>query len=166
MPPSSLSVRGPRMWTNPQTGTKRFCVGTPNESEAFEIDVRSLDIITRKNIDDASIVSLTFNDGHLYAASNVVINCGLNKRASFGELDSHFELKTIFQSDNVNSLEVHDFEITSDGVVLLAGTTRDESSKSLTQSLRRAALGTTPTNTGRLRCARQSRERWRGSGRL
>jgi CHAT domain-containing protein len=124
MPTSSLSVRGPRMWTNPQTGTKRFCVGTPNESEAFEIDVRSLDIITRKTIDDASIVGLTFNDGHLYAASNVVINCEPNKRASFGELDSHFKLKTIFQSDNVNSLEVHDFEITSDDVVLLAGTTR------------------------------------------
>jgi hypothetical protein len=67
---------------------------------------------------------LKFNDGHLYAAGNVVTNCELNKRANFGELESDFELKTIFQSNYVNSLEAHDLEITSDGVVLLAGVTR------------------------------------------
>ena len=43
---------------------------------------------------------------------------------------------------------------------------RMESSKSLTQSLRNSALETTPTNSGKLRCARQSRKRRRGNGRL
>jgi CHAT domain-containing protein len=124
MPASSSSVWESRMWTNPQTGTKRFCFGTPNESEVFEIDTGSLDVIARKIIQNVSIVSLKFNDGHLYAASNVVINCEFNKGVNFGELDSDFELKTIFQSNYVNSLEVRDFEITSDGVILLAGTTR------------------------------------------
>jgi hypothetical protein len=123
MPASVWPTGRPSMWTNPQTGTKRFC-GTPNESEVFEIDMGSLEIITRKTISDVSIVSLQFNDGHLYIASNVVTNCELSKRANFGELDSDFELKTIFQSNYVNSLEVNDLEITSDGVVLLAGTIR------------------------------------------
>jgi hypothetical protein len=114
----------PSMWLNPQTGTRRFCVATPEESEVFEIDVRSLDIITKKIIQDVSVVGLKFSDGHLYTASSVITNCELTKRVNFGELDSDFELKTIFQSEYVNSLEVHDLEITSDGVVLLAGTTR------------------------------------------
>src|SRR5262249_596036 len=76
--PASSSVPGPSLWTNPKTGTGRFCA-TPDASEVFELDVRSLDLKAKKTIENVSIVSLKLNDGRLYAASSFVRNCELNK---------------------------------------------------------------------------------------
>jgi CHAT domain-containing protein len=111
-------------WTNPQTGTRRICTTAPEASEIFEVDVRSLVLNARKTIPNVSIASLELSDGHLYAAGSAVGNCRLTKRANFAEIGPGYELRTIFESKNVNSLEVHDLKITSNGVVLLAGTTR------------------------------------------
>ena len=86
--------------------------------------MQSLQVRAQKVIPDVAVVSVKLNDGHLFAAGSFSVNCRLEKRIRFAELTPGLDLKTIFESNNVNSLEVHDFEITSDGIVLLAGVTR------------------------------------------
>ena len=117
------SAQGTPIWMNPQTGTKRVC-HTPAASEIFEVNARSLDLNTRRTIQNISIVSLKLQDERLYAAGSIVTNCQVIKRASFVELSPGYELRTIFESNNVNSLEVHDLQIIKGRIVLLAGTTR------------------------------------------
>jgi hypothetical protein len=120
--PASSSAQGTSIWMNPQTGTKRFC-DPPAASEIFEVNARSLDLNTRRTIQNIAIVSLKLQDGRLYAAGSIVPNCQLTKRASFVELGPGYESRTIFESHNVNSLEVRDLQLISGGIVLLAGTT-------------------------------------------
>jgi CHAT domain-containing protein len=121
---ASSSAQGTPIWMNPQTGTKRVC-HTPAASEIFEVNAHSLDLNTRRTIQNISIVSLKLQDERLYAAGSIVTNCQLIKRASFVELiGPGYESRTIFESNNVNSLEVHDLQIIKGGIVLLAGTIR------------------------------------------
>jgi CHAT domain-containing protein len=114
----------PIVWTSPVTGAERFCTGTPEATEILKIDVQSLQVRMQRVIPDVAVVSVKLNDGRLFAAGSFSVNCRLDKRIRFAELTPTLELRTTFESNNVNSLEVHDFEITSDGTVLLAGVTR------------------------------------------
>ena len=50
-------------------------------------------------------------------------NCRLEKRIRVAELSKNLELTTIFESNNVNTLEVHDMKITPEGLFLLGGLT-------------------------------------------
>src|SRR4029077_7415773 len=93
-------------------------------TEILKIDVQSLQVLMQRVIPDVAVVSVKLSDGRLFAAGSFSVNCRLDKRVRFVELTPTLELKTMFESNNVNSLEVHDFEITSDGTVLLAGVTR------------------------------------------
>jgi hypothetical protein len=120
---ATSSSQASRVWVNPQTGTKRFCINS-GASELFEIDVRTLDLKAKKAIQNVSIASVKVNDGRLYVTGSVSANCQLDTRAVFSELGPDLDLTTIFESKNVNSLEVHDLAFTSDGFVLLAGATR------------------------------------------
>jgi hypothetical protein len=102
----------------------RLCT-TPEATEVLKVDVRSLDLTLRTVIPNASIVSLRQSaDGHLFAASRFSTQCRLEKRINFGELTTALELKPIFESNNVNSLEANDIKVTTAGVVILVGTTR------------------------------------------
>jgi CHAT domain-containing protein len=118
----SPSAQRSPTWTNPKTGTKRYCAA-PEATELLEFDANSLDVGARKIVDNVAVVSLKLSEGHLLAASRVGGNCRLEKRLNLAELGPEYEFKTIFESNNVNSLEVHDLEVTSDGIILLAGVT-------------------------------------------
>jgi hypothetical protein len=58
-------------------------------------------------------------DGHLYAAVNVSSKCSLSTNVKLVEISPEFELRTIFQTSNVSSVEVTDLEITSESFVLV-----------------------------------------------
>jgi hypothetical protein len=87
------------------------------------IDLQTLELISQRTIEDVVVASLRERDGDLYAAATVVANCRLEKNARIFAIASRFELKTIFESHNVNSIDVSDFEVTAEHFVL-GGTVR------------------------------------------
>jgi CHAT domain len=122
--PASSTAQGPTMWTNPITGTKRYCIHGRKVSAILEIDPQSLEVRAQKVVPDVAVESVKLNDGHLFAAGSFSVECRLETRIRYAELTPGLDLKTIYESNNVNSLEVQDLEITSDGTVLLGGVTR------------------------------------------
>ena len=122
-PLQASSTGSPTIWTNPVTGTKRICTSAREATEILEIDTQSLQVRAQKVLPDVAVASMKLSDGHLFAAGSFSVDCRLEKRARFAELTPGLDLKTIFESNNVNSLDINDFEITSDGIVLLAGRT-------------------------------------------
>jgi hypothetical protein len=121
--PASSSAQWPAKWTSPVTGTKRYCTSAREATEVLEIDTQSLQVRAQKVLPDVAVASMKLSDGRLFAAGSFSVECRLEKRVRFAELTPGLELKTIFESNNVNSLDINDFEITSDGIVLLAGRT-------------------------------------------
>jgi hypothetical protein len=111
-----------RIWFNPQTATRRFC-GVPQSTEVLEVDQEAMDVKARKVLQDLSIVALTATDNHIFAAASFKSNCRLEKRIRVAELSKDLEPRTIFESNNVNTLEVHDMKITPAGMFLLGGLT-------------------------------------------
>jgi hypothetical protein len=109
----------PTMWTNPKTGSKSFCVGNPDATLLVSIDLETLDLRDQRLIEDDEIVSMRQRDGHLYAAARFKTNCRLDSNAKLVEITNNLESKTIFQTSNVSSVEVTDFEITPEHFVLV-----------------------------------------------
>ena len=119
----SSSSQSPRMWTSPLTGTKKYCVAAPKATEILELDAQLLQVRAQRVIPNVTVESMKMSGGRLFAAGSFSVNCRQEKSIRFAELTPGLELKTIFESKNVNSLDVLDFEIASNGIVLLAGMT-------------------------------------------
>ena len=73
----------------------------------------------QKTIHDGQIASLRQLDGRLYAAFDFNTNCRLEKSTKVFEVGAGFKLKTIFQADNANSIDVTGIEVTKDRFVLV-----------------------------------------------
>jgi hypothetical protein len=106
-------------WTNPKTGSKTFCVVNPDATVLLSIDKETFDLRTQKILENDRVVSMRQQEGHLYAAIDFSKNCSLNTNIKLVEISPDFELRTIFETSNVNSLEVTDLEITSEHFVLV-----------------------------------------------
>jgi CHAT domain-containing protein len=107
-----------KFWTNPQTGSRRFCVVQP-ETLILSIDEDSLDLREQRRLQDRSVAALKFFDGHVYAASNFLRDCRLTKSVRLSVLDDDLQPHAIYESTNANALEVYDFEVTPDRFILV-----------------------------------------------
>jgi CHAT domain-containing protein len=119
----SADTRGPpppatKFWTNPQSGSRRFCVVQP-ETLILSIDEDSLDLRERRRLRDSSVAALRFFDGRVYAASNFLRDCRLTKSVRLSVLDGDLKPHSIYESANANGLEVFDFEVTPDRFILV-----------------------------------------------
>jgi CHAT domain-containing protein len=111
----------PAVWTNPRTGSKKSCLGQDG-THLLAFDPRTFDVQSARTVYEGRVAALRQLDGRLYAAFKVNTNCRLEKNVRLAEVGAGFELKTIFQASNINSMEVNDFAATKDGFVLV-GTT-------------------------------------------
>jgi hypothetical protein len=110
----------PSIWTNPQTGTKRFqCF--PETSIILSIDPQTIEIRQRSVISSARITSLKQMEGRVFATMSFAKNCQSEANVRLVEFDTDFQPKTLFESNSVNSLEIRDFAVT-DKNFLLVGT--------------------------------------------
>lgn len=108
------------MWTNPRTGSKNYCV-TPDSTILLSIGIKSLELQSEKMLEGDQVVTIHKRDGHLYAAISFSAHCRLEKNIRLAELGPNFELKSIFLTNNVNSVVVRDFIVTPDNFVLVGG---------------------------------------------
>jgi CHAT domain-containing protein len=109
-----------RMWTNPRTGTKKYCV-TSNSTVLLSIETKSLQLQSEKLQEGDTTVSIRQRDGRLYTAANFGINCSVEKNIKLSELGPKLELKSIFQTNSVNGINAGDLIITPDRFVLVGG---------------------------------------------
>jgi CHAT domain-containing protein len=114
----ALPTSPTRMWTNPQTGSKRFC-GSEPETYIVAIDEDSLDVQAQRHMQDGWVTAIRLFDGQIYAVSNFTQNCRLAKSIRLSMLDDTLALHTIYESNNANGLEVRDFEATPDRFILV-----------------------------------------------
>jgi CHAT domain-containing protein len=112
------ATQSPR-WTNPKTGSKTLCVDNHHATILLSIDAGTLDLRNQKIIENDRVKSLRQHDGHLYAAIDFSENCSLTTNIKLVEISPAFELRTIYETRNVNSLDVTDLEVTSDHFVLV-----------------------------------------------
>jgi hypothetical protein len=112
------STRQP-MWTNPKTGSKSFCVNNPDATVLLSIDLETLDLRAQRIVEDEQFISMRQRDGRLYAAARFSTNCSLDTNVRLVEIMENLESKTIFQTSNVNSVEVTDFEIAPEHFILV-----------------------------------------------
>jgi hypothetical protein len=108
----------PSSWTNPQTGSKRFCLSS-TATVIIALDKKSLDVLEQKDIEDTTIAALQMLDGQLYAASNHTENCKTAKHIRISTVDDRLILRTLYESKNVNNLEAFDFVATPGGFILV-----------------------------------------------
>ena len=106
-------------WINSLTGTTKYCTTPPEATLLLSIDLRTLDLRDQRIIQNEQVIAIRQSDGHLYAVFGYHINCKLNRYVRLVELKSEFQLITIFDSHNVNSIDVTDLVITKKYFVLV-----------------------------------------------
>jgi CHAT domain-containing protein len=106
------------MWTNPQTGSKRYCTTAP-ETYVIAIDDNSLDVREQRSSHDGWVTAIGLFDGQIYAVSNFSRNCRVAKNLRLSALDNTLTFHTIYESNIINNVEVHDFEATPDHFILV-----------------------------------------------
>jgi hypothetical protein len=106
------------MWTNPRTGSKRYCL-SPVSTILLSINPNSLEVQAQKTLDNSEVAVLRMDGDRLYAASSLRANCSVQKNISLSELDANLEPKPLFQTKNVNNLEVGDFLINSEKFIVV-----------------------------------------------
>ena len=111
------------VWTNPDTGTRRLC-SSPEETQILEINPLTLLIDQKKTITGISIIRIQNYEGRVLAAGYSSVNCHLEKQISIVILDSDYDSHQLYQSRNVNALNVSDMVTKQDGSIILVGTTR------------------------------------------
>lgn len=112
------SSNTPSMWTNPQTGTKRFQCSR-DTSIILSIDPDTLEIQQRSVISSAKISRLKEAEGHIFASMGFTRDCQLEKNVRLVEFEADFQPKTLFESTSVNSLEISDFAVTDRHFILV-----------------------------------------------
>jgi hypothetical protein len=105
---------------NPQTASRRFC-RVPDATQILEVNPETLDLAANKVLENLSIVALNAAGTSILAAGQFTSDCRLEKRIRIVELNVNYEPKTIFESSNINSIEVRDLETTAGGNLLLGG---------------------------------------------
>ena len=110
-----------KMWTNPLTGTKKFCTSLPEATLLLSIDPRSFDLRDQKIVQGEQIIAMRESDRHLYAVFRYHTNCRLETHDKLVELAPDFQMTQIFQSQTVNSIDLIDLAITKDYFVLVGG---------------------------------------------
>jgi hypothetical protein len=111
--PLVQSTNQPAMWTNPRTGTKKFC-SARTSTILLSINLNSLEIQSQKTLDDEQVAALRKDGKHLYAAINFKTNCHLETNFKLVEFGAGFDFKSLFETSSVNSIEVKDLLITPD----------------------------------------------------
>ena len=109
-----------KIWVNPLTGSRKFC-RAPSDTELLEIDPDTLATEKTKVLENLYIVSVKAARGRLFAAGTSTSNCRLEKQTNIVEFIHDYEAKPLFSSTNVNSLDVLDMQITTEGRFLLGG---------------------------------------------
>jgi CHAT domain-containing protein len=108
----------PVMWTNPRTGSKKFCA-TGTSTILLAINLNSMEVQSQKTLEDEQVASLRKDGEHLYAASNVKANCHLESNFRLAEVGAGFDLKPLFQTSNVNSVGVRDLLVTHEHFIFV-----------------------------------------------
>jgi CHAT domain-containing protein len=103
-----------RQWTNPLTGSKRYCTFGERATELFSIDQRTLDVVLQRVINDGAITAIRQVDGRLYAAMGFTPNCRIERSARLVQIGSDLNIMTIFETSSINGIEITDLEITPD----------------------------------------------------
>jgi CHAT domain-containing protein len=106
-------------WINPKTGTKTFCVGNPDATVLLSIDKDTLELRNQKILENVRVKTMRQQRDRLYAAIDFSKNCSLDTNVKLVEISPDFELRTIFESRSINSIEATDIEITPDHFVLV-----------------------------------------------
>ncbi len=73
----------------------------------------------QKTIEDDQFISMRQDAGRVYAVARFSVNCRSDTNVKLVEILENLESKTIFQTSNVNSVEVTDFEITPEHFILV-----------------------------------------------
>jgi hypothetical protein len=107
-----------KMWTNHETGSKRFCL-SGKRTVLLSIDPTSTAASKQTDIDDTYIAALKVLDGKVYAASNYVSDCKISTSGRVSELDEELNLKTIYETNSLYGLEIHDFAVTPSQLILV-----------------------------------------------
>ncbi|WP_038973288.1 CHAT domain-containing protein [Bradyrhizobium genomosp. III] len=120
--PGSLTSRSatqPAMWTNPNTGSKSFCVNNPDATVLLSIELETLDLRKQAIIENEEFVSLRQHEGQLFALTRFHSNCRIDTNSKIVEVLENFGTRSIFQTNSVNSVEATDFEIAQDKFILV-----------------------------------------------
>jgi hypothetical protein len=94
---ASSSAQGPARWTNPVTGTTRYCTGAPEATEILEIDAESLQVSAQKVIPDIAVASVKLSDGHLFAAGSFSVNCRFSEAHKIRGIDTWIGFENDFR---------------------------------------------------------------------
>jgi hypothetical protein len=108
------------IWIDPLTGTKRFSCGG-HSAVLFFIDPETMAVRQQTVIsDEGTITRLKEAGGKLYASVSFGHDCRfLEKNVRLVEVDRDFTIRTIFESNSVNGVEISDFEVTPKAFVLV-----------------------------------------------
>lgn len=87
----------------------------------FSIDPRTLDLRDQKFLQGEQITAIRESERHIYAIMSFHIHCGLDRHVKLNEIGSGFELREIFQSQNVTDIDVSDFAIAENSYILVGG---------------------------------------------
>jgi hypothetical protein len=108
-----------RFWINPITGSTKICSPTA-KTEMLIFDQSTLAVKEDKVVDDMAINSLTETLNNIYVTFSRHNNCRLESSVSVGELSNNLEIKSLFNYDNVNSIQLNDIEA-NDNYIAIAG---------------------------------------------
>jgi hypothetical protein len=118
---TSANSNSPALWINPQTGSKRICIGHP-ATALLRVDPGTLALTDLKLITDVTIRGMRSHDKHTFAVLNRRNNCRLSTSIELVKVYADLTLEPLFKSNGANSIEAHDIETTPDGFVIV-GTT-------------------------------------------
>jgi CHAT domain-containing protein len=106
-------------WTNPKTGSKTVCINSPDATVLLSIDLNTLDLRAQKTLENNQVKTMRQKDGNLYAAIDFKTHCRLDTNIKLVEILPSFELRTIFETNHVNSIQVTDLEVTPEHFILI-----------------------------------------------
>jgi CHAT domain-containing protein len=107
-------------WTNPRTGSTRFCVSHENTA-LFSFESETLALRSEKIIEGSSLVAMRTHAGRTYAVAGVAQRCSFDHHVRLLELLPAWEFRTIYEAQNINSLEAFSLEVTDDYFVMAGG---------------------------------------------
>jgi CHAT domain-containing protein len=106
------------VWMNPVTGTKRYTCAD-HSFLLLSIDPNTGAVAQQANVAGGGILTrLKEAGGKLYGSVNVSNDCRFETNVRLIEIGRDFATRTIFESDNVNSVEISDFAVTGQAFVL------------------------------------------------
>ena len=109
-----------QVWVNPNTGSRKLCA--PEDlTELISIDPETLAVVERNVVRDINISAVTEEHGRIYGVGTSHLNCRLETDVKIVEISSSLGLSLKFESQNVNSVTIHDIKALENGVLVLGG---------------------------------------------